>query len=128
MTQDHSYPDPGQLRKFAEEPMPFDDILPGDLDLDDDGHYVATVENVTYDYHPTYINVEVEDGEWEQVSDLSWCDLTHVEAADRYMHMEIQEDFICESGMVTMPNGDPAQFEAFWILEEICIQNPKLYA
>ena len=116
-----SYPEPQELREFAQEPMPFHEIHASDLELLDNDRIRVGYENVEYVYHPTYLRVEFADGEherheypdWEYVLEDVWND---------GVDWEIQEDFIC----VTMLSDH--RYEAYWVLEEITIENPSLYS
>lgn len=128
MQQNTSYPDPAQLQRYAEDPMPFHDIVASDLELADDERLRYGAEHVAYQYHPTYIMVETERDEYTEASDLPWFDLSHAKAWNRAMNVEIQEDFIVASDLVTGPDGESHKYDAYWILETVTFKNPNLYA
>jgi hypothetical protein len=127
MTDRHRYPDPNKLLAYADEPVPFHNIGASDLEIteDDDempnGVLCADCGNVEYHYHPSDINVETAPGEWESVEDVSHYDMDHPDAFDRAINLQIEEDFICATEFVTDSEGEPAQFEAFWVLETVTI-------
>lgn len=127
MEHDRSYPDPAELRTFEQEPMPFHEIITGNLELSDDGYLTAEKEHTRYRFCPTYVTVEKKEGEYENVEDVSFTDIDHIEAWERAIHADIQEDFVCVTEFVEGYNGDFHRFHACWVLESVEIENPKLY-
>lgn len=124
MKQETSYPDPAQLRKYAEEPMPFHEF-------DHAGNFDAQTteirfefDNVEYAFEPTYINIESEDRDYELVENVPDCNLDHYDAWYGALDVEIGKDFICATGMADR-GADVAQYNAFWILEEVVISRPE---
>ena len=120
MNQDNSYPEPSQLQEFTNKPMPFHDIHASDLELIEDNKIRVSYENTEYVYHPTYFRIEraendverIEYSEWKNEVDMMW---------ENGMDWEIQEDFICVTYL------SDYQYEAYWVLENITINNPNLY-
>lgn len=127
--QDTGYPDPAQLRTFAEEPMPFHDIKTADLELivDDDrmsDHTLRSgVGNVEYRYEPSYIRLEEEEGEHYYAKEYPDWSFNHSEAWEKAEDIEIQGDFICATGFVSGMESDTAMYQAFWILDKTIITN-----
>jgi hypothetical protein len=125
--QESSYPDPEQLRKFAENPMPFHGIVASDLELIEndermpDGTLRVGYGNVEYRFHPHYISVETEPGNWENVENVEQYDMNHQEIFDLSIDLQIEEDFICVTGFITNDEGETTQFDAYWILGKILI-------
>lgn len=123
--QDDSYPDPKQLKAFAQEPMPFgtvEDIHPGKH-----GYLVGNHDNVFYRYRPSYIRVTPDtapDSAYE-AGERDGCDLDHDYCYREADDLSVEEDFITATGIAVerIPESD-AMFEAFWILDEIQIVVP----
>lgn len=120
MTQDIHYPDPEQLKTFAEEPMPFQEFHGTDLEMLEDGRIRVGIANVEYIYHPTYL---LETDEYGEVTRFEYPDwpISAKESFDDSMAISIVEDFI--SGVVPADE----HYEAYWVLEKIEIENPNLY-
>lgn len=137
MTQDITYPDPEQLRKYADEPMPFHKINASNIEMlvgergITDGSLRWGAGPVEYIWHPTYILVETERDEWERIEDISWYDMDHTDAWDKAIDLQIEEDFICVTEFISESGeaGDaiPHQFDAYWVLQTVTINNPNLY-
>jgi hypothetical protein len=122
MEQDNSYPEPKQLRKFTQEPMPFHEFHASDLELVGDNMIRVGIENVEYTYHPTYLRVENNDENIHREEYPEWDDLV-LDIWEKSVDIEITEDYIC----FVMLNNDSI-YEAYWVLEEISISNPRLYS
>ena len=116
-----SYPDPSELRKWSEEPMPFHSIRPHDLELLENDKIRVGYGNVEYVYHPTYLRVQPEEKDAFREEYPEWNDLIEDFWEDS-LNIEITEDFIC----FTMFHNN-CQYEAYWVLEEITVENPNLY-
>lgn len=130
MTQDMSYPDPEQLKTYSMEPMPFHDVAGAPFqEVDDDlsDHAVrADFGNVDYKYRATYIMVEMEEG-WKHIEEVPEITKDHDEAWKAAMDFQIEEDFICATGMVYDENDEPHQYDAYWLLADVTIRNPDAY-
>lgn len=129
-----TYPEPDQLRSFANEPMPFHTIDPSLVDANDDAEHSdenggesdgaavlrSTHGRVTYEYKPAYINVETARDEWHRASDIEWVDVTHREAFEKADHVECSEDYIIAKFVHPDPT-QPYMIEAYWLLNSITI-------
>lgn len=127
--QDHSYPDPEQLKTYALEPMPFHDIVASDLEIigDEDGVVDGTLRvgygDTEYRYRPGDIFVETSREEWEHIDDVDYYDMNHSHAFENAINFQIEEDFVRVTEFVTDNEGEPAQFDAYWVLETVTIRN-----
>lgn len=125
MPQDDSYPDPKQLKAFAQEPMPFTDVE--NIHLEEGEYLVGNYGNVFYRYRPTYIRVSpaADPDEAYEADEREGCTLNHGWCFKRAADLEVSEDIICAAGITVLgvPEDD-AQFGAFWILDEIQIVVP----
>lgn len=126
MPQDHTYPDPAQLRAWAREPMPF--TAQEGPDLRHDGHLVAKADGdehaigrIEYDYSPGYIRFTPEEGEATTIEQMADATLDHAGCWTRADDIEMQEDFICATGITGDMVPQFGQFEAFWILETVTV-------
>lgn len=124
MGQDHSYPDPVQLRAFAAEPLPFTEIE--GIDPRADGHLVghSPDRTVEYDYRPSYIRFTPETGDVYEVSQHADATLDHAGCWTRADDIEVTEDFVCATGLTGDMVPEFGQFEAFWVLDELTISVP----
>lgn len=133
MPQDMSYPDPEQLKSYALEPMPFHEINASSLELmvDDERFEDYTLRcgfgNTEYLFRATYIMVETTPGEWEHIEDVSYFDMTHEEAWQPADDLQIEEDFICTTGIASDTPDGPIQYDAYWLLAEVVIRNPDAH-
>lgn len=117
--QQTEYPDPAQLRAYAEEPMPFHKIAGGIPEPDPDQQISIIRDNVEYVFTPESIMVEVADGERVPVSDAD-CDMTYYDAYEGAMNFTTEEDFIMATGHP--PDvGTSWRYEATWVLGEVTI-------
>lgn len=123
-TQETRYPDPAQLRKWADEPYPFDDVLPSDLELQDDERLTATVHGTEYVYAPAYITIETKRDEWERQSDVPWATETHTQAWRSSSLITVEEDYITARYLYQRNSGETFQVEAYWLLDTITVHNP----
>lgn len=121
MERDTSYPEPEQLRKYAEEPMPFHEFTATDLELVENDKIRVGIENVEYIYHPTYFLIDPGHEDWDRQKYPEWVDKVDGVWKDS-LDWEIQKDFICTTGF-----SDGQKYEAYWVLETIEIENPNLY-
>lgn len=127
MDRDTSYPDPAQLRRYAQNPMPFHEITAVDLrilehhDEFEDGTIRVTKDNVEYTYRPGDIRVEVSPDEWEHVDDVDDVEMDHFDAWEETTDWQIEEDFIGTMGVFADHDGEVTQCEAFWVLDAVTI-------
>lgn len=126
MQQDDSYPDPKQLRAFAEEPMPFHDLRPADLEMLHNGRLRAGVGNVEYEYRQSSLLLEVENGSYTPVervdrSHFEACRFDHARAWQIAGNTEVTEDYVSLTGVAHKMVTSPTQFDATWVLDEITI-------
>lgn len=119
--QDTRYPDPAQLREWADEPYPFDDVLPSDLELQDDEKLTATVFNTEYVYAPAYITVEIARDEWDRQSNVSWINEDHSQAWRSSDLTTIEEDYVTTRYLAPRESGGLCQVEAYWLLDTITV-------
>jgi len=124
MPQETRYPDPKQLRAFAREPMPFHEVHASDLELLDDGALRHGVESVEYRWSAEYVVIETEPDEWERLSDLSGFDMSHPEAWNRADDIELNEDYVCATGVPDSVDPSVWMYEAYWLLDSITIERP----
>jgi len=118
LQQKTAYPDPKQLRQFTTEPVPFHEL--SDIELCDDDRIRCTVGNVEYVFHPTYVLEEVQDGEYDRY-EYPETPLPRNELFESRTDTQINEDYICMTLILD------TLYEAYWVLEEITIENPNLY-
>jgi hypothetical protein len=118
-----NYPEPQELREFAQEPVPFHKIHASDLELLSDGRIRVGYENVEYVYHPTYLLEELENsnGERERYEYPNWP-VSASEIFEDSVEWEIVEDYICTTFTVD------GWYEIYWVIEDITIENPELYS
>lgn len=123
MPQETSYPDPEQLRAYADEPMPFTEVA--DLDMNYQGHLVGGSEGVEYDFRPSYIRVQPEDDDHYYVRPRDQVEFDHARAWSIALDVEVAEDYVCAHGHAEkmLPRG--GMYEAFWILDTVTIARPR---
>lgn len=120
------YPDPDALREYAEEPMPFHDITPGDFEVREGPAFVldATFETTRYRYRPAYIRVDT-DRDTAVFADPTQKDIPidYESAWEQALDIDVAEDFLCATGCITVA-GEAAKYDAFWMLSTVTIRNP----
>lgn len=125
--QDTSYPEPAQLRQYAQEPMPFTEV--DDISLRHDGYLTGGSEHVEYAYGPTYIRFTPESADSVddafEVSEHPDASLDHARCWTEAEHVQVEEDFICATGLADKMVPEPGQFEAFWMLRSVTITVPR---
>jgi hypothetical protein len=119
MTQDTHYPEPEQLKTFAQEPNPFHQLYDYEWEFNEEnGNIIIDCGNVVYVFEATYINVETAKDEWHRVSDIDF-DMSHENAWDWKDDIAAQEDFINAVGTVLGKSDSPIMYNAFWILDRV---------
>lgn len=128
MKQDHSYPDPAQLRTYADDPMPFTDVDGYTVTSDGDLKAGSPEHPVTYTYEASYVSVHPED-ESEGAYNVTEMDGVTVPHGWCWMnadHVVSEEDYVTADGYIGPDKAPhPGRFSAFWILSEVTITSNK---
>jgi hypothetical protein len=123
MPQDTSYPDPKQLRAFADDPMPFTNVE--GLTLHDDGRLTGASGGVEYEYTTEYIRISPRVGDHYRASEYPEWGFSHSEAWENRGHSAVESDYIEATGFVDGMESSLAFYEAYWGLDSITINVPE---
>lgn len=123
------YPDPYQLRAYAEDPRVFHNVKPQDFELRANMQARVVVGNVTYSYQPTTVMVEDETDSFvpahhiQKNYEKSYV-LDHSHAWNNSENFETGSDYIKLTGIESHEDivPEPMQFDATWLLDTIEIK------
>lgn len=118
-----AYPEPWQLKNYADDPMVFTDV--NDLELQPDGTLTGGKGVIEYTFSPDFIRITPERGDDEpyEASQNPDVELDHAGVWNRKIETTVEANTVSVTTFTCqlIPEDETALVEAFWSLSQVSI-------